>query len=66
MPRDSQMEQMISFSPTPVVVAAVRGLERPVKGLDTVVVCLFEGYVPVAVLRELLCPREVAILRGCR
>jgi hypothetical protein len=42
MPRDSLMAQTISFSPTPVVVAAVRGLERPVKGLDAVEVCLFE------------------------
>jgi hypothetical protein len=43
IPRDSLMAQIISFSPTPVVVAAVLGLERPVEGLEFVVVRLFEG-----------------------
>lgn len=42
MPRASLMEQIISFSPTPVVVAAVGGLERPISGLEAGVVCLFE------------------------
>lgn len=37
------MAQIISFSPTPVVVAAVLGLEWPVKGLEFVGVRLFEG-----------------------
>ena len=55
------MAQIISFSPTPMAVAAVLGLERPVKGLEFVVVCLIEGW-PVAVLRVLTCPREAAIL----
>jgi hypothetical protein len=43
IPRDSLMAQIISSSPTPMVVAAVLGLERPVKGLKFVIVCLFEG-----------------------
>ena len=52
MPRDSLIAQMISFSPTPVEVAAVLGLERPVAGLDVVVLCLYDGYVSVTVLQE--------------
>ena len=50
MPRDSLMAQMISFSTTPVVVTAVRGLVRPVKGREVAGVCLFDRLVPVAVL----------------
>jgi hypothetical protein len=56
MLRDSLIEQIISFSPIPVVVAAVsglecpvrglecpvRGLECPVRGLEMVVICLCE------------------------
>lgn len=42
MPRDSLIEQIISFSPIPGVVAVVSGLECPVRGLELVVICLCE------------------------